>query len=126
MLLTYIFLMLLAIFAMIGIESGRVLSWRKVVRSCILFLVPVFSSIFIYNSSSYTHMFDFNPYISLATVYGIILLMILSIPIRKYYTPVGKKMPEMKKWVKFVFGEKLFPDEDENEELFDKVIYAIK
>ncbi|MBQ7979620.1 MAG: hypothetical protein IJ248_07725 [Candidatus Methanomethylophilaceae archaeon] len=126
MLLTYIFLMLLAIFAMIGIESGRVLSWRKVVRSCILFLVPVFSSIFIYNSSSYTHMFDFNPYISLATVYGIILLMILSIPIRRYYTPVGKKMPEMKKWVKFVFGEKLFPDEDENEELFDKVIYAIK
>lgn len=126
MLLAYIFLMLFAIFAMIGIESGRVFSWRKVVRSCILFLVPVLSSIFIYNVSSYTHMFDFNPYISLATVYGIILLMILSIPIRKYYTPVGKTMPGVKEWVKFVFHGRLFKDDDENDGLLDRMIYSMR
>ena len=126
MLIAYIFLMLFAIFAMIGIESGRVLSWRKVVRSCILFLVPILSSIFIYNISSYTHMFDFNPYISLGTIYGIVLLMVLSIPIRRYYTPVGKTMPGIREWAKFVFVGKLFPDEDENEGFLDKLIYSMR
>jgi len=127
MLLAYLLLMLLAIFAMIGIESGRVLSWRKVIRSCILFLIPILSSMFIYNISSYTHMFDYNPYISLAAVYGITLLMVLSIPIRRYYTPVGKQMPDVKEWVRFVFVGKLFPDEDdEDKSLLHRIIYSLK
>ena len=107
-------LLMLTIQALIGIKSGRIRSWRKVTRSCIAFMLMVIPQLFIYKANSYTHLFDFNPYLTLVSVYGIILLMILSISIRKYYTPVGEKMPNTLTWVKYIFYGKLFDDGSED------------
>ncbi len=103
-------LLMRTIQALIGIKSGRIRSWRKVTRSCITFMIMVIPQLFIYKANSYTHLFDFNPYLTLVSVYGITLLMILSVSIRKYYTPVGEKMPDTLAWVKYIFYGKLFDD----------------
>jgi len=108
-------LMMVTIQALVGIKSGRIKSWRKVTRSCLAFMLMVIPQLLIYRSNSYTHIFDFNPYMTTVSVYGIILLMILSISIRKYYTPVGIRMPKTPSWVRYVFYGKLFPDENDDD-----------
>ena len=108
--------MLMAIGSLMGIESGRLKSWRKVVRCCVTFSIPLFASAVIYTSTSYTHLFSLNPYITLAMSLDIILLMIMSIPIREYYTPYGKEVPPISKWVRYAVYGKLFKEESEGED----------
>lgn len=111
MVLVDMLLMILAIVALIGIESGRLTSWRKVVRSCLFFLIPTLTAMFIYTGTSYTNMFRPSPALALVTVYGIVLMMVLSISIRRYYTPPGKEMPGISSWIRYVFYGELFPSD---------------
>jgi len=110
-----IVMLVFAVDSLMGIESGRLKSWRKVVRCCVTFSIPLFASAFIYTSTSYTHIFSLNPYISLAMALDIILLMLLSISIRMYYTPYGKELPPVSRWAKYAVFGKLFEDEPDDD-----------
>ncbi len=114
MILLYLALLMIAMFALVGIASGRLQSWRRVVRSCIAFVIPILASMFIYNPGSYVHLFDLNPYVTLAVAYGIILMTVMSVSIRAYYTPKGREMPKVRKWFIYVFFGKLYDDEDDS------------
>ncbi len=109
-----IVLLVIAVDSLMGIESGRLKSWRKVVRSCVTFSIPLLASALIYTSSSYTHLFSLNPYITLAMSLDIILMMLLSISIRMYYTPYGKELPPVSRWAKYAVYGKLFKDEPDD------------
>jgi len=111
MILLYLALMMSAMIALVGIASGRLRSWRRIVRSCIAFVIPILMSMFVYNPGSYVHMFDLNPYVTLAVAYGIILMTVMSVSIRAYYTPKGREMPKVKEWFRYVFFGKLYEDE---------------
>ncbi|MBE6523564.1 MAG: hypothetical protein E7Z65_01635 [Thermoplasmata archaeon] len=110
-----IVMLVFAVDSLMGIESGRLKSWRKVVRCCVTFSIPLLAAALIYTSTSYTHIFSLNPYITLAISLDIILMMLLSISIRKYYTPYGKELPPVSRWAKYAVFGKLFEDEPDDD-----------
>ncbi len=114
MIILYLALMVSALFALVGIASGRLQSWRRIVRSCIAFVIPILASLFVYNPGSYVHMFDLNPYVTLAVAYGIVLMTVMSVSIRAYYTPMGREMPKVKEWFRYVFFGKLYEDDEDS------------
>lgn len=123
MILLYLALMMLAMRALIGIASGRLQSWRRVIRSCIAFVIPILASMYIYNPGSYVHLFDLNPYVTLAVAYGIILMTVMSVSIRAYYTPKGREMPKVREWFRYVFFGKLYGDEEDS--IWEKIKSSI-
>ena len=113
MIIIYSVLMILVFFALLGIGSKRFASWVKVVRSCITFAIPAVLSEFVYTGDSLAHIFDFNVYLTLGCVFDIALLMLFSQSIRKYYTPVGRKVPKVRYWFRAIFTGKLFSKKQE-------------
>lgn len=97
------FFVLTMIDSIMGIASRKASSWRKVVRSCITFVIPLWISAFITNASGMSHLFDFNVYITTAILYDVMLMMVVSDRIRRYYTPAGYETPAIKSWVRFAF-----------------------
>ena len=87
--------------SILGIASRKASSWRKVVRSCITFVIPLWISAFITNASGMSHLFDFNVYITTAILYDVMLMMIVSYNIRSYYTPAGYDMPKVRSWIRY-------------------------
>ncbi len=87
--------------SIMGIASRKASSWRKVVRSCFTFVIPLWISAFITNASGMSHLFDFNVYITTAILYDVLLMMIVSDRIRTYYTPAGYESPKMRSWIRY-------------------------
>ncbi len=87
--------------SIMGIASRKASSWRKVVRSSITFVIPLWISAFITNASGMGHLFDFNVYVTTAILYDVMLLMIVSDTIRRYYTPAGYETPRIRSWVRY-------------------------
>lgn len=100
-------LLMLCISALLGIASRKPSSWRKVTRSCITFVLPLWASLLLDNAAGYTHIFDFNPYATTAVLAFVFLLMMASHKIREFYSPVGDEMPGLFTWLRFVFFGKL-------------------
>ena len=101
------------IFAMLGVSSRRTESWKKVVKSCFTFTFSTFLSAFLLQSDSYAHAFDFNPYAT-AIVLGIVVLMMLfSTDIKKFYTPPLTKVRPTSRWACYIFFGKLYDVEYE-------------
>ena len=87
--------------SVLGLGSRKASSWRKVVRSCVTFVIPLWISAFITRSTGISHLFDFNVYITTAILYDVLLLMIVSYEIRRYYTPAGHEMPPIRTWIRY-------------------------
>ena len=95
--------------SILGIASRKASSWRKVVRSCVTFVIPLWISAFITNASGMAHIFDFNVYITTAILYNVMLIMIVSYTIRSFYTPAGYDMPKVRSWVRYAFWGNIIP-----------------
>ena len=58
-------------------------------------------------TDSYTHLFDFNLYISCALLYTLCLILLVSFKVKQYYTPYGAEIPSVGKWIKYIFIGKM-------------------
>ena len=96
-----VYFMVLMIDAILGIASRRATSWRKVVRSCVTFVIPLWISAFITKPDGISHIFDFNVYATTVAIVVLMTIMLASETIRRYYTPVGYEMPPMRSWIRF-------------------------
>ena len=102
-----LFFIITMIDSILGIASRRASSWRKVVRSCITFVIPLWISAFLTHASGMSHLFDFNVFITTAILYDMLLLMIVSYNIRRFYTPAGYEMPRIRTWIRFALWGKI-------------------
>ena len=116
-----LFMLMLTISAMLGIASRRPSSWRKVTRSCITFIIPLWISfIGLTNNSGITHIFDFNVYATTAVLGLVFLMMLLSKNIKEFYTPLDEERPGILTWIRFIFfGNLDSKDKDINVDLED-------
>lgn len=92
---------MLMIDSLLGLASRRAASWRKVVRSCVTFVIPLWFSALITKPEGISHLFDFNVYATTIVLGLVMMVMILSETIRRYYTPVGYEMPPLTAWIRF-------------------------
>lgn len=112
-------LYMVCISALLGIASRKPSSWRKVTRSCITLVLPLWIGLYLSNASGLTHIFDFNVYASTAVLALIFLMMVVSSKIRQFYVPVGDDMPGIATWLRFVFFGKLGDKNPEDIEIDD-------
>ncbi len=104
----------ISISALLGIASRRTSSWRKVTRTCITFVIPLWISfIGLTNVSGLTHIFDFNVYATTIVLVGVFALMLFSKNIKEYYSPLGDQVPGIGAWLKYVFVGNLEGKEQE-------------
>ncbi len=103
-----LYFIILMIDSILGISSRKAQSWRKVVRCCFTVVVPLWYSAFVTRVTGVSHLFDFNVYITTAVLYDILLLMLLSDRIKRYYTPIGYEMPGTVSWIKYAFWGDIF------------------
>lgn len=95
--------------SILGIASRKASSWRKVVRSCITFVIPLWISAFVTQASGMSHLFDFNVFITTAILYDVMLMMIVSYNIRRFYTPAGYEMPRVRSWIRYALWGNIIP-----------------
>ena len=107
------------IFALLGISSRRTESWKKVVKSCFTFTFSTFLSAFLLHSDSYTHAFDFNPWATLAVLTIVVMMMLFSYDIKKFYTPPLEKVRPTSSWARYIFFGKLY--DSKYEVRFEKI-----
>ncbi len=107
-----LFLLITTTNALLGIASRRPASWQKVTRSCITFIIPIWIGELVLNPTGLVHLFDFNPYVTTGILYNVLLIMVLSIAIRGFYTPVGIDMPPIRAWIRYIAYGKLEPKEN--------------
>ena len=97
-------LLLMTLMAMLGIASRRPSSWRKVTRSCITFVIPLWVSVIgLTNHSGITYIFDFNVYATTAVLGIVFMLMLFSRNIKEFYTPLDEERPGILTWIRFIF-----------------------
>lgn len=96
------------VFALLGISSRRADSWKKVVRTCFTFTFSTFMSAFLVQSDSFVHEFDFNPYATAAVLSVVILMMLFSYHIKKFYTPPLMKVRPTASWANYILFGKLY------------------
>ena len=96
------------IFALLGISSRRSESWKKVVKTCITFTFSTFMSAFLVHSDSYTHAYDFNPYATAVVLALVVLMMLFSEDIKRFYTPPLTKVRPTRYWFVYIFFGKLY------------------
>ena len=116
-----LFLMMGMIDSILSIASRKAAAWKKVVRSCVTFVIPLWISAFITNSTGLSHIFDFNVYITTAILYDVLLVMIVSYSIRKFYTPAGYDTPGIRSWVRFALWGNIVPMKDGEEAFEDEL-----
>ncbi len=103
-----LYFIVLMIDSILGIASRKAASWRKVVRCCFTVVVPLWYATFVTRVTGISHLFDFNVYITTAVMYDVLLLMLLSDRIKRYYTPIGYEMPGTVAWIKYAFIGDIF------------------
>ena len=96
------------VFALLGISSRRTESWKKVVKSCFTFTFSSFLSAYLLHSDSYAHAFDFNPYATAFVLGSVVLMMLFSEDIKKFYTPPLMKVRPTSSWALYIFYGKLY------------------
>ena len=99
-------LIILTFYAMAGLRSARPQSWRKVARTCITFASTAVLSAFML-TSGYSHMFDFNVYLTVSILCVLFLMLVLSRSIKRYYTPYEQEVPPTLEWVRYAIVGKM-------------------
>lgn len=107
LIIMYTVMFALTVKAAITVESKRAIAWRRVVRTCITFTIPTWFSELILSSTSYVHMFDLEPLLTSAVLLNILLMMTVSISVKRYYTPAGYEIPGIRRWLRFLIVGKL-------------------
>ncbi|MBQ3735822.1 MAG: hypothetical protein II855_02695 [Candidatus Methanomethylophilaceae archaeon] len=97
-----LYLMIATMGALLGIASKRPASWKKVTKSCVTFIVPLWIAYFFTDMGGFGHLFDFNIFITTGVLYIVLLMMILSVKIKEYYAPVGEDMPGTFRWLRYI------------------------
>ena len=100
-------LLTFSIYSLLGIASRKPSSWRNVCRSCITFVIPLWLGVLFTMPDTNAHMFDFNPYITTGVLYNVLVLMLVSYSIKRFYVPVDPVIPRFRVWVRFIFFGKL-------------------
>lgn len=95
------------IISILGLASRRAASWRKVVRSCITFVFPLWITAFVTHDDGLVHLFDFNVYITTVILAAILAVMLVSEKIHRFYAPVGHDIPPVSRWIRYAFWGKL-------------------
>lgn len=115
LLIMYTVIFALTVKAAATVESKRAIAWRKVVRTCITFTIPTWFSELILSSTSYVHMFDIEPPLTTAILLNILLMMTVSVSVKRYYTPTGYDIPPIRRWLRFLIVGKLirYGEDDE-------------
>lgn len=98
-----VYFVMTAIGAILGLASRRASSWRKVVRSCVTFVIPLWITAFITRDDGILHLFDFNVYVTTVILCIVLSVMVFSGTIRRYYSPVGHEMPPLREWIRYAF-----------------------
>ena len=101
------------VFALLGISSRRTESWKKVVKSCFTFTLSTFLSAYLLQSDSYAHAFDFNPYATAVVLGLVVLMMLFSDDIKKFYTPPLMKVRPTRSWARYIVFGKLYDSQYE-------------
>lgn len=89
--------------ALLGIKSKKADAWKKVVTSCILFSLSTIATYYIFHSSNFVSYFGINPFITVAVLYVLFLMMLFSPSVRRFYTPYRMLPPPAKGWVRYLF-----------------------
>ena len=105
--------MVTTVYALLGISSRRAESWKKVVKSCFTFTFSSFMSAYLVQSESYVHAFDFNPFATAIVLTPIVLMMIMSMDIKRFYTPPLLEVKPTKCWIRYILFGKLYSAEYE-------------
>ena len=112
----YMLLLVMGVGALMGIASRKPSSWRKVTRTCITFVIPLWISELFIPATGLSNMFSFNVYLSTAILYNMLLIMLVSYSVKRHYTPVGMAVPGLLTWVRYIFVGKLDSDDNIDEE----------
>ena len=116
-----LFFMMGMIDSILSIASRKAAAWKKVVRSCVTFVIPLWISAFITNSTGLSHIFDFNVFITTAILYDVLLMMIVSYRIREFYTPAGYDTPPIRSWVRFALWGNIVSRKGESDAFTDEL-----
>ncbi len=103
-----LYFIVLMVDSILGIASRKAPSWRKVVRCCFTVVIPLWFSAFVTRVTGISHLFDFNVYITTAVLYDLLLLMLVSDRIKRYYTPRGYEMPGIRSWIRYAIWGDIF------------------
>ncbi len=108
MLMMNLVFLVTTVFALLGVSSRRAESWKKVVSSCFTFTISTFLSAFLLQSDSHVHAFDFNPYATAIVLGLVVLMMLFSEDIKRFYTPPLTEVRPTSSWVRYIFIGKLY------------------
>ena len=108
MLMMNLVFLVTTVFALLGISSRRAESWKKVVRTCFTFTFSTFMSAYLVHSESFVHEFDFNPYATAIVLGVVVLMMLFSYDIKKFYTPPLMKVRPTASWANYILFGKLY------------------
>ena len=90
-----------AICTLIGIASKRPSSWRAVVRNCFSFVIPAWMNAYAFSSAGLSHLVNFNPMVTTAVLFDVLLLMLMSVRIKKFYYPPDEEIPRVTRWMRY-------------------------
>jgi hypothetical protein len=103
----YVPLMLLSLAALLNINSHNPKTWRKSVRSSLLFIFTSWVSAYILGSSHMTSVFQTNPIYTTIVLLAFAAMMLYSKQIKEYYTVPGADVLPTGRWIKFLLGVKI-------------------
>lgn len=96
------------VFAVLTVPSRRPESWRRVTRSCFTFTFAMVMSTTIVESTSYSHAFDFNPFVTGVLLGILFAIMLFNRKIKEFYTPPMMKVPRLLDWIIYIVYGRLF------------------
>lgn len=99
-----LFFMSNAVGTVVGIASRRPSSWRAMVRSCVTFVIPTWMNAYVISQTSIAAMFAFNPAITTAILYDVLLLLVLSTRIKRFYYPPDEEIPPTSRWIRYAIS----------------------
>ena len=105
-----VFFMMTMVGSIMGLASRKASSWRKVVRSCVTFVLPLWISLIITRDYTLFHLFDFNVFATTLLLAGMLLIMLLSPTVKSFYTPFGYDVPPTQSWVKYAVWGNIVPE----------------
>ncbi len=95
-------LLTLTMNSLLGLRSRRHTAWRRVTRNCLTFTLSTLVSAFVMVSDSYVTLYTLNPYLTLGILYNMFLFLTVSLTIRRFYTPINRRVPPIKDWMRYV------------------------
>ena len=103
----YELLFVITVDALFSLRSKNLKSFRKVVRSCLTFSISVAVTALLTEGSYFSNYFELNPFITIALLYVLLIMVLTSDAVKWFYTPYGMVSPPTKEWARFALYGKL-------------------